>query len=56
VLKEINTKLNSEQFYFLTEMKTLKTLDLRFMDYNKKRIENLIKIFKEKNKDGILKK
>lgn len=55
-LNEINTKLKPEQFYFLTEIDTLKTLDFRFMDYNKARIEKLNKIFKEKNKEHILKK
>ncbi len=55
-LNEINTKLKAEQFYFLTEIDTLKTLDFRFIDYNKSRIEKLNKIFKEKNKDHILKK
>ncbi|RZJ40226.1 MAG: hypothetical protein EOO19_15895 [Chryseobacterium sp.] len=55
-LNEINTKLKPEQFYFLTEIKTLKKLDFRFMDYNKNRIEKLTKIFKEKNKDNILAK
>lgn len=55
-LNEINTKLKPEQFYFLTEMNTLKTLDFRFMDYNKNRIEKLNKMFKEKDKDNILKK
>lgn len=55
-LNEINTKLKPEQFYFLTEMDTLTTLDFRFMDYNKSRIEKLNKVFKEKNKDHILKK
>lgn len=55
-LREINTKLKPEQFYFLTEIKTLKKLDFRFMDYNKNRIEKLTKIFKEKNKDNILAK
>jgi hypothetical protein len=55
-LNEINTKLKPEQFYFLTEMKTLATLDYRFMDFSKNRIEKLNKMFKEKNKDKILKK
>jgi hypothetical protein len=55
-LKEINTKLKPEEFYFLAEMDTLTTLDFRFMDYNKSRIEKLNKMFKEKNKDNILKK
>jgi hypothetical protein len=55
-LNEINTKLKPEQFYFLAEMDTLTTLDFRFMDYNKSRIEKLNKMFKEKNKDNILKK
>lgn len=55
-LNEINTKLKAEQFYFLAEIDTLKTLDFRFMDYNKARIEKLNTIFNEKNKDHILKK
>lgn len=55
-LNEINTKLKAEQFYFLTEIDTLKTLDFRFMDYNKARIEKLNTIFKEKNKANILRK
>ncbi len=55
-LNEINTKLKPEQFYFLTEMETLKTLDFRFMDFNKNRIEKLNKIFKENGKDYIVKK
>ena len=55
-LKEINTKLKPEQFYFLTEMNTLEKLDFRFMDFNKKRIEKLTQIFKEQKKDSILKK
>lgn len=55
-LNEINSKLKAEQFYFLTEIDTLKTLDFRFMDYNKARIEKLNKIFNERNKDHILKK
>jgi hypothetical protein len=55
-LNEINTKLPAEQFYFLTEMDTLTTVDFRFIDFSKNRIEKLNKVFKEKNKDNILKK
>lgn len=56
LLKEINTKLKAEQFYFLTAMDTLTSLDYRFMDFNKSRIEKLNNRFKEKGKDYILKK
>ena len=56
LLSYLNNTTKPEQFYFLTEMETLKTLDFRFIDYNKGRIEKLNKIFKEKNKDNILKK
>lgn len=40
-LSEINTKLKAEQFYFLFDMPSLKKLDYRFIDFNKKRIEAL---------------
>lgn len=56
LLKEINTKLKAEQFYYLTAMDTLTSLDYRFMDFNKSRIEKLNNWFKEKGKDYILKK
>ncbi|MEN5378751.1 hypothetical protein [Sphingobacterium kitahiroshimense] len=55
LLKEINTKLKAEQFYFLTAMDTLTSLDYRFMDFNKSRIEKLNNWFKEKSKEYILK-
>ncbi len=54
-LQEINTKLKAEQFFFLAEMTTLKTLDFRFMDFNKNRIEKLINYFKLTGKEDILK-
>lgn len=54
-LREINTKLKAENFYFLTEMKTLKTVDFRFMDFNKGRIEKLNNHFHFKGKENILK-
>lgn len=53
-LEEINTKLNAERFYFLTEMKTLKEIDFRFMDFNKNRIDKLNKWFIENGKENIL--
>ena len=54
-LQEINTKLKAEQFYFLTEMNTLKTVDFRFIDFNKGRIEKLNNYFKINGKQNILK-
>lgn len=54
-LQEINTKLKAEEFYFLTKMNTLKTLDFRFMDFNKNRIEKLNNYFKLNDKEDILK-
>jgi hypothetical protein len=53
-LEEINTKLNAEQFYFLTEIKTLKEIDIRFIDFNKKRMDKLHKWFKENGKENML--
>jgi len=47
-MEEINPKLDAEKFYFLTEMQTLKKIDFRFIDFNKKRIEKLNKMFAEK--------
>ena len=55
-LGEINVKLNAEQFYFLTEMKSLREIDFRFMDFNKKRIEKLNKWFQENGKENMVKK
>jgi len=55
-LEEINTKLNAEQFYFLAEMKTLKEIDFRFIDFNKKRIDKLNKHFIEKGKGNLIMK
>jgi hypothetical protein len=55
-LREINTKLEAEKFYFLTKIKTLKEIDFRFIDYNKKRINKLNKWFKENKKEDIIKK
>lgn len=40
-MTEINAKVKAEQFYFLFEMTSLKKLDYRFIDFNKKRIEAL---------------
>ena len=56
VLREINTKLQAEEFYFLTEIETLNEIDFRFIDFNKNRIEKLNKWFKENGKENILKK
>lgn len=53
-LEEINTKLKAEQFYFLSEMSTLKALDFRFIDVNKSRIDKLNKAFKEKGMESVL--
>lgn len=53
-LEEINTKLDAETFYFLTEIKTLKEIDFRFMDFNKKRIDKLNTWFIENGKENIL--
>jgi hypothetical protein len=55
-LEEINTKLDVEHFYFLTEIKTLKEVDYRFIDFNKKRINKLNKWFIKNNKENIIKK
>ena len=53
-LAEINTKLDAEQFYFLAAIKTLKEIDFRFIDFNKKRIDRLNKWFAEKGKENIV--
>ncbi|MGB4812418.1 MAG: hypothetical protein WBP13_08075, partial [Methylophilaceae bacterium] len=46
--------LKAEQFYFLSEMSTLKALDFRFIDVNKGRIDKLNKAFKEKGMGSVL--
>lgn len=48
-LEEINTKLKAEDFFFLEEIESLKILDFRFIDFNKKRIEKLYTHFKGSN-------
>jgi hypothetical protein len=55
-LNDINTKLEAEQFYFLTEMQTVKEIDFRFIDFNKKRIDLLNKWFVKNGKESILKR
>lgn len=55
-LEEINTKINAEQFYFLTEIKTLTEVNFKFIDFNKKRIDKLTEWFIENNKENIIKK
>lgn len=54
-LMEINTKLKAEDFFFLKDMNSLKSLDFRFVDFNKARIEKLYKYFKENNLENIVK-
>lgn len=44
-LEEINPKLSAAQFYFLSDMPALKTVDYRFIDFSKKRIDALNKHF-----------
>jgi hypothetical protein len=53
-LTEINTKLKAEQFYFLFDMPSLKKLDYRFMDFNKKRIETLNNECKKRGREDLL--
>jgi hypothetical protein len=53
-LMEINTQLKAEQFYSLSEINTLTTLDYRFMDFNKSRIEKIHTFFKDKGKEHIV--
>ncbi len=53
-LEEINPKLMAEQFYFLTKMPCLNSLDYRFIDFGKKRISALNSHFKIVQKEHIL--
>jgi Leucine-rich repeat (LRR) protein len=53
-LDDINTKLKAEQFYFLANIKTLKSLDIRFMDSGKNRIRKIMEHFKASGKDKVL--
>ncbi len=55
-LSEINTKLKAEEFYFLTEMSSLRKVDFRFMDFNKRRIQKLKRHFEEQGKGRLLNK
>lgn len=53
-MSEVNTKLKADDFYFLKDMKSLKILDYRFIDFNKTRIEKLNRFFKENNMEKII--
>lgn len=53
-LDEINTKLEAERFYFLVEMETLKEIDFRFIDFNKKRKDKIRKWFIKNCKENII--
>ena len=55
-LEEINTKLDAERFYFLTEMETLSEINFRFMDFGKKRIEKLTARFAQSGREHIIAK
>lgn len=55
-LHEINPKLKAEQFYFLSTMKSLKEVDYRFIDFNKKRIQKLNDFFEKEGKTDLIKK
>ncbi len=46
----INTKLMAEAFFFLTEMSSLDSVDIQFLDYNKRRIEKLVQHFHDAGK------
>ncbi|MDR1452001.1 MAG: hypothetical protein LBI57_06725, partial [Helicobacteraceae bacterium] len=53
-LREINTKLEAERFYFLTEIETLNEIEFKFIDFNKKRIDLLNKWFIKNGKENII--
>jgi hypothetical protein len=53
-LCEINTRLKAEQFYFLSEIKTLKELDFRLIDFNKSRIGKLNMWFTGNKKEDVI--
>ncbi|GAB1856428.1 hypothetical protein MHTCC0001_12630 [Flavobacteriaceae bacterium MHTCC 0001] len=55
-LKEINTKLKAEQFYFLSTMDTLVEIDYKFIDFNKGRIKKLNDFFEKEGKSTLIKK
>jgi hypothetical protein len=52
----INTKIKAEQFFFLMDSQTLKSVDFQFMDTNKTRIASLNKAFEARGKAGLLAK
>ncbi|MDR1348149.1 MAG: hypothetical protein LBJ63_06965 [Prevotellaceae bacterium] len=53
-LCNITTELKAERFYFLSEIKTLKELDIRFIDRNKTRINKLTGWLTENGKQHII--
>jgi hypothetical protein len=52
----INTKIKAEQFFFLMDSKTLRSVDFQFMGTNKTRIASLNKAFEARGKVGLLAK
>ncbi|MDR1197844.1 MAG: hypothetical protein LBK94_02375 [Prevotellaceae bacterium] len=53
-LCSIGAGLKAERFYFLSEIKTLKELDIRFIDRNKMRKDKLIRWMTENGKQNIV--
>ena len=54
VLREINPKLDAERFFFLAHLKGLRHLDVRWIDYGKRRREKLDAYLREHVKPSVL--